>query len=45
MVNGVVEVINNLINTGMGCPGCGFDAVTLANIKPDDVMIASFFGF
>ena len=34
--------INNLINGGQGCPGCGVDAVVEAKVKPDDVMIASF---
>jgi hypothetical protein len=34
--------INNLINAGQGCPGCGADATVKASIKPDDMMIASF---
>jgi hypothetical protein len=32
-----------LISTGHGCPKCKHDAVGEAKVKPDDVMIASFF--
>lgn len=35
--------INNLLNTGRGCPNCMAERIGEANAKPDDVMIASFF--
>lgn len=36
-------IINSLINTGRGCPLCGTNTVSQAKIKPDEVMIKSFF--
>jgi hypothetical protein len=35
-------ITNDLINKGVGCPGCRADAVGEASKKPDDMMIASF---
>lgn len=35
--------ISTLVNVGQGCPQCGFDSTAKARIKPDSVMIQSFF--
>lgn len=41
--------IGNLINNGVGCPGCRIDASRKAsrevNTKPDEVMVASFLAY
>ena len=36
-------IISTLVNVGQGCPQCGFDSTAKARIKPDSVMIQSFF--
>lgn len=36
-------IVHSLLNIGCGCPRCAGDASSLSNIKPDDVMIKSFF--
>src|SRR5690606_31157198 len=35
--------IDSLINSGVGCPQCGIEAIGEARKKPDSEMIASFF--
>ena len=35
--------INNLINNGYGCPACKSKTISESKIKPDDVMVKSFF--
>jgi hypothetical protein len=34
--------IHNLINKGVGCPGCWIDTFAKSSSKPDDTMIVSF---